>query len=370
MTFSLTTLYVVPSSNTLPTTGTTSNLTPKQFGIFLPNYAPATAGTIASAKYFYLDQGRTIYAVGEGTKRSDRIYPSKVVEWYKASGQQTSSNQITQISGLTVGCNEDISITLRLHSFYIETAYFNGLTRSVMVTTPCCDCGSNPCDSLQASDIQNTMAELAAKINADDLLSQFVVAYTTGSGATTDLVISGIPLDQYGLPCDLTAFPYQFDRMYFYTFVRTGPELTTDYEVDDICNPVATTTVLQRSSYPKFVAAEVTQSEKDFFSYQAVYKTIFKDPGFNGEYDTYVDSPVYDFYYLKFHEPVNPDWGNQEPQDEAVMLYIPQGQASAIEAILTAALGVPVNETGTEPTTTTSTSTTTTSTTTTTTLMP
>lgn len=372
MTFSLTTLYVVPTGNTLPTTGTTSDLTPKQFGIFLPNYVPATTGTIASAKYFYLDQGRTIYAKGEGTKRSDRIYPSKIIEWYKASGQQTSSLQITQVSNLVAGCNEDVSVTLRLHSFYIDTVYHNGLTHSVMVTTPCCNCGSNPCDTLSANDINTTMLALASEINADTILNKFVVAGTTGSGATTDLVISGIPLDAYGLPCDLTAFPYQFDRMYFWTFVRTGPELTTDYEVYDACNPVATVTVLQRSSYPKFVAAEVQQSEKDFYPYQAEFKAIFKDPGFNGEFDSYVDAPVYDFYYLKFHEPVNPDWGNQEPQDEAVMIYVPQGDSSEapILAVLVAALGNPVDTTGTEPTTTTTTSTTTTSTTTTTTLMP
>lgn len=370
MTFSLTTLFVLPSGNTLPTTGTTSDLVAKQFGIFLPNYAPATVGTIGSAKYFMLAQGRTIYAPGETTKRSDRIYPSRVIEWYKASGSATAAVQISQISNFTIGCNEDITVTLRLHSFYIDTAYFNGLTRSVMVTSPCCDCGSNPCDTLAPADVQATIEALRDKINADPLLSKFVLASTTGSGASTNLLIGGLPLDQYGLPCDLTAFPYQFDRMYFWTFVHSGPELTTDYIVDDVCNPVATVTTLQRSSYPRFVADEVKQSEKDFYSYQAEYKHIFSDPGFNGEFDSYVDAAVYDFYYIKFKEPVGDGWANTEPQDEAVMLYVPQGQTASVEAILVAALGSPDNETDTEPTTTTTTTTSTTSTTSTTTLVP
>lgn len=370
MTFSLTTLYVVPTGNTLPTTGTTSDLTNGQFGIFLPNYAPATAGNIGSAKYFYVDQGRTIYAKGEGSKRSDKIYPSRVIEWYKASGQLTASLQITQISNLVAGCNEDVSLTLRLHSMYINTAYFNGLTRSVMVTTPCCDCGSNPCTTLSADDIQATMEALAAEVNADELLNKYVIASTTGTGATTDILIGAKPLDAYSLPCDITAFPYQFDRIYFYTFLRTGPDLTTDYEVDDACNPVGTITVLQRSSYPKFVAEEIKQLEKDYFGYQALYKAEFSDPGFNGEFASLVDATVYDFYYLKFREPLEGAWANIEPQDEAVMLAIPQGATAGIEAVLTAAIGIPVNQTGTEPTTTTTTSTTTTSTTSTTTLIP
>ena len=366
MTFSLTTLFVIPTGNTLPTTGSTNNLTPGQFGIYLPDYTPATVGTIGSAKYFYCAQGRLQYAPEEGTKRSDAIYPSKMIEWYMEAGQATSSVQISQISNLVIGCNEDVTVTLRLHSMYIDTAYANGLTRSVMVTSPCCNCGSNPCDTLSADDIQLVMEQLAAKINADQLLSQFVSANITGSGASTNIVISGLPLNQYGLPCDLTAFPYQFDRMYFWTFVHSGPELTTDYEIDDACNPVATITTLQRANYPKLVAAEITQLEKDYFSYQAEYKGIFKDPGFNGEWQEYVDAAVYDFYYLKFKEPqTSAGWANTEPQDEAVMLYFPQGEAASTVAILTAALGAPNNATATEPTTTTSTTTTSTTTTTT-----
>jgi hypothetical protein len=52
MDFSLTTLFVVPSSqSTLPTTGSTQNLTAGQFGIFDNAYATTATGTIATKPY-------------------------------------------------------------------------------------------------------------------------------------------------------------------------------------------------------------------------------------------------------------------------------------------------------------------------------
>ena len=81
-TFAIETVIVVPDNNSLPSSGTTSDLTAGQFGIFLPDYTPATAVTAASAKYLYLAQGRGVYAPGEGTKRSDKIYAKNIIEWY------------------------------------------------------------------------------------------------------------------------------------------------------------------------------------------------------------------------------------------------------------------------------------------------
>lgn len=350
-TFALTTAFVVPPSNTLPTTGSTQNLTSQQLGVFLPNYAPATASTIGSASYFYIAQGRSIYAPGEGTKRSDRIYPKLVSQWYKVTGQSAATVQITNITDLTAGCNEDITVTLRLFSYYINMAYHGGLTRSVMVTTPCCNCGSNPCDTLSAMDIATVIDELVAAINNDSLLSQFVVASATGTPHDT-IVLTGLPLTVYGLPCDITAYPYLFDRMYFYAFLMNGPELTTDYEITDACNPVGTVTVVQRSGMPKLNSDEVSQLEKNFYPYQASFKHEFSTPGFNGEFDSYVvPGTTYDMYYIKFAEPVDAAYVNSVPQSEAVMLLVPTGEAisQGLEAVLTASLGSPVNMTSTEP---------------------
>ena len=368
----LTTLFVVPTANSLPTNGSTNNLTSGQFGIFMPDNSPATAGTVGNAKYIYLAQGRNIYTPVEGSLKSDWIYPENIIKWYKITGSLTANNQVTEITSLNVGCNTNVSITLRLDSYYIRLAYKNGLTRSVMVTTPCCDCGENPCDSLSGSDIQSTMSALAQAINDDSILSQYVTAGTNGSGASTSIWIQGLPINVYGQGTspDLTNFPYQFDRVYFWTFVYSGPELTTDYNVINACDTVATTTIIQRATYaPSCAPSEILQMERDFFYDQHDFRQIFSNVNFNGEYSTYVDSTgAYDQYWINFWEPTitGRDMGVTK-KDEWVCIAIPQGASSeaGMLAILTAAFGTPDNDSTTFTTSTTYTTSSTTTTTTT-----
>ena len=368
----LTTLFVIPTANTLPTTGSTNNLTSGQFGIFLPSNAPATVGTVGAASYIYLAQGRNVYAPGEGSMKSDQIMLKNVIKWYKVLGSLSANNQVTEITNFTMGCNENVSITLRLTSYYIDAAYANGLTRSVMVTTPCCDCGANPCNDLSAADTQATIQALAQAINTDELLSLYVTAGTNGSGLTTSLWIQGLPINTYGQGTspDLTNFPYQYDRAYFWTFVYSGPELTTDYNVIDACNSVATATIIQRATFaPVGAPAEVLQMERDYFYGQHSFQQIFSNVNFNGEYLTYVDSTsAYDLYYINFFEPIiNGREIGVTQKDEWVCLAIPQGAASETGtlAILSAFLGTPENASQTVTTSTTYTTSSTTSTTTT-----
>lgn len=368
----LTTLFVVPTANTLPTTGTDAVLTSGQFGIFLPDYTPATVGNVASSKYIFLAQGRNVYAPGETVKRSDHIYLNNVIKWYKVTGALSATNQITELSAFNFGCNSNVSITLRLDSYYIRASYFNGLTRSVMVTTPCCNCGSNPCDTLGATDYQATVQALAVQINTDEILSQYVTAGTNGTGLSTTLWIQGLPVNVYGqgTSADLTNFPYQYDRVMFWTFCYDGPELTTDYVVINSCAPAALVTITQHASYaPVGSPAEVGQLEKIYYYDQMLMKPIFANVNFNGEFQTYVDSTgAYDLYYLNFFHPYNSGLKiGIQPQDEWVVIAIPQGVSSeaGMLAILIAFLGTPVNATATVTTSTTLTtsSTTTTSTT-------
>ena len=378
--FSLTNLFVVSKSNTLPTTGSTNNLTssPAQFGIFLPDNTPATVATVGNAKYIYLAQGRNIYSANEGSKKSDLIVGANVLEWYKVTGSLTAKTQITQVTfipngAIALACQQDVSITIRLDSSYIRAAYNNSLTRTVMITTPCCSCGANPCDSLTTSQIQQVNEAFVTAINNDSILNQFVTA-----SLSTDLnsfYITGKTLQTYGqgTSVDLTNFPYQFDRMSFWTYIMEGPDLTTDYEVQNYCNTYGTATILQRANYPQLTPAEVQQLEKDFFSYQAEYKHIFSNVNYNGEFQTYVDSTAaYDLYYIRFWQPqvTGRDVGTTR-MDETVIIAIPQDitppNGTAITAILTAFLGNADNDTtaNTTATTTYSTSTNTTTTSTT-----
>lgn len=373
MDFSLTTLFVVPSTNTLPSTGSTQDLTPGQLGVFLPTNAPATAGNIAAAKFVYFAQGR-IENFPKGSKKSDDIYEDKVVEWYKMTGEDTAQVQITEISGLSLQCDQDITITLRLFSDYINAGFYNGLTRSVMVHTPCCDCGDDPCADLDATQYEAVIDEFVAKINAEARLSEFVVAERIDSGANSFIRITGLPLTEYGQPCDLTAFPFQFDRMYFYTFIHKGPETSQDYVVADTCDIPGTIEVVQRALYPIGTPEEVKQLEKNFYSYQTTHKHIFSDPKFNGAFTSYVeDGEFYDMYVLKFKSPELYTWAGYVFQDETVILAVPNGSAAAtdLETLLTVKFGAPTDYSVVDISTTTTTSTTSsTTTTTTTTLFP
>ena len=155
--FSLTTLFVVPVGATVPSTGSTQDLTAGQVGIYLNDYSAATAGNVAAAPYFYIAQGRTNTLL-QGSKRSDKIKgcptancKSNVTEFYKVTGCPTPVNQIINISDWHVKCGDVVTLTIRAHSSYLDTLYFNGLTRSVTVVAPCCDCGG--CICLIASSI-------------------------------------------------------------------------------------------------------------------------------------------------------------------------------------------------------------------------
>ena len=383
--FSLTTLFVVPVGNTLPSSGSTQNLTAGQVGIFLNDYSVATAGNIAAAPYFYVAQGR-VNTYLQGSKRSDKISgcpggsscKSNVTEWYKSLGCPTPVNQVTDVVDFTVKCGEIVTLTLRGFSSYLNTLYFNGFTRSVTVNAPCCDCGGDPCTDVDVPALIDDLIyhlELDAPGNNPDniTLNQFYQFQRIGNDSSALLRITGKPLTAYGQPCDVAAFPFEYDRFYFRTFIFSGPATTADFIVDDPCNRVAQPVITQRSNYAVGTSAEVQQLEKNFYSYQAGYlKHLYRMNGYNENFESWVtDGTIYDLYYIKFNEYDKSayQWGDYIMEDSTVIIAVPNNQTTAIEAILEAGLGTVAGDT----TCLTTTSTTTTvwpSTSTTTTLIP
>ena len=389
--FSLTTLFVVPVGQTaLPSSGSTQDLTAGQVGFFRNDYSIANAGNIAAAPYFYVAQGRQNTYL-QGSKRSDKIKgcpsgsgcSSNVTEWYKVSGCGTPAVQITDVTNWNVQCGEVVTLTLRGHSSYLDTLYFNGFTRSVTVQAPCCDCGADPCADVNTNALINQFIDklnaAAPGNNPDNItLSDF---YTFENVGGTILRISGKPLTKYGQPCDIAAFPWEYDRMWFRTFVYQGPATTADFIVADNCDIVADPVVVQRSSYPTGTAEEIAQLEKNFYSYQAGYlKHLYRMNGYNENFETYVSTGViYDTYYIKFNQFDRSayQWGDYIYEDSMVILAAPNaatpgnaGIAAAVEAVLEAALGTVVDNNVCITTTTTTTSTPPTTTTTTSTLIP
>jgi len=386
--FSLTTLFVVPvGQTTVPSSGSTQDLTAGQVGIFLNDYSAATAGNIAAAPYFYIAQGRTnTYLLG--SKRSDKIKgcatancSSNVTEWYKVTGCGTPAVQITEISGFSAQCGDVVTLTLRAHSSYLDTLYFNGYTKSVTVQAPCCDCGADPCVDVDVPAlIDQFIAKFALQgpgINPDNItFSDFYEFQRIGNDLNAVLRITAKPLNVYGQPCDVAAFPHEYDRMWFRAFVYEGPATTADFIVSDACNIVATAEVVQRSSYATGSSAEIKQLEKNYYSYQAGYlKHLYRIAGYNGNFESWVtDGTIYTTYYIKFNEFDKSayQWGDYIPTDSLVILACVAGGAfsTAVEAILEAALGTVADDNACITTTTTTSAAPTTTTTSTSTLIP
>lgn len=381
MDFSLTTLFVA-TSGTLASSGSTDALTAGQIGLFGPAYSIVNAGNIANSKYIYIAQGRKENTPGVGSKRSDKIDKNKIIEWYKTVAESDVTNEIVEISDFSVKCGEDITVTLRAHSSYIDTLFYNGLTKSVTVKTDCCECGELPCTDL---DPEATVDKLVAKFNGggNDFLgaqdnvpiTKFFEFSRTGSGETSKLRIVAKPLDKYGNPCDLAAFPWEYDRLWFRAFVYAGPATSQDFIVADPCDQVGTVTVVQRATYAKGSSDEIKQLEKNYYSYQTpAFKHLHEGVGWNGAYESLVvDGTFYDLYYLKFvphDQSEETRWQDAVVMDSTVIVAFPTGTGSSFEEALTAYIGAPVDKSGLNITTTTSTSTTSTTTTTTTTLIP
>lgn len=366
--FSLTTLFVVPVGNTLPSSGSTQNLAAGQFGFFRNDYTVANAGNIAAASYFYLAQGRVNNYL-QGSKRSDKIKgcatancTSNVTEWRKVTGCPTPTNQITDINGWNVKCGDVVTVTLRLFSSYISTLYFNGLTRSVTVQAPCCDCGADPCDTVNVPGlIDKIIAAFNRKapgINPDNLiLSQFLTFERIGTGSNASLRVTGKALTKYGVPCDIAAFPFEYDRLRFDSFVYSGPATTADFIVADSCNIVATPTIIQTSNFATGTSDEIKQLEKDFYSYQAGYlKHLFRQVGYDQNFESWVsDGTTYDTFYIKFNDIDRSayQWGAYVEQDSQVIIAVPRALTAGIQAVLEAALGTAPNDNACITTTTT-----------------
>jgi hypothetical protein len=353
--FSLTTLFVVPvvQDNTFPSSGSTQDLTAGQVGVALNTYL--LTNNVASVSYWYVAQGRTNTYL-QGSKRSDKIKGcpsancnSNVTEWYMVHGCPTPVNQITDITGWHIKCGDVVTLTIRAFSSYLNTLYFNGLTRSVTVQAPCCDCGGDICDELTGEDLSVFITsivdalELAAPgINPDNLILTTFFTFTNVAGTT--LRIEGKALTAYGVPCDIAAFPHEYDRMWFRTFVYAGPATTADFIVDDACNVVAESTITQTSNYATGTSAEIKQLEKNYYSYQAGYlKHLYRLMGYNQNFESWVsDGTVYDTFYIKFNDFDKSvyNWGDYTPQDNLVIIAAPTGAAAdALKSILETGLG-------------------------------
>jgi hypothetical protein len=337
--FFLPTLFVLPDTVTIPTTGSTDTLLPGQFGFYNQAYAAVTAATINNSKYIYMAQGRIENLPNMGTKRTDKIYKNRQLTYYKVPAVSAIQQQITEVSGFTAGCEESLVLTLRLFSNYIELAYFNGLTRSFPIETPCCECGADPCAEVDPEGIVDQFVEA---VNADPLVSQYVVASKTGTGVDAVLVLTGQPVTRYTNACSPTAFTYEYDKLRFDTFAYKNPDTTQDFVVDDACDLFATVEVTQTSTYQRGSGDEIFELEKKYFGYHSTQKSLFRNIEYDGGFVRYSNPALfYDTYYIRQTDPDNLAWELSEQYDQMIIIAAPVGQTTTLEAILTAWFGAP-----------------------------
>lgn len=351
--FSLTTLFVVPVGQTsIPSTGTaTQELTAGQVGFFGTDY-DAEAADLSGEAHWYIAQGRANTYL-QGSKRSDKIkggVGGNVIEWYKVAGNPVAANQITVVSAFDVKPLEEISLTIRAHSSYIDTLYFNGWTKSVTLPAECLTCGGDPCasvaDETVIDNLITKLGESATGINPDNIsFDTFFRFEKLGAGESATLVIEGKPLTKYGEACDVAAYPHEYDRMWFEVFVYKGADTTADFLVSDACETVATVTTTQESNYPSGTSEEIAQLEKNLYSYQAGYlKHLHRMTGYNQNFESYVtDGTNYSTFYIRFHDldRTSQNWGDYVPMDSTVIVAVESGSAAetAIEAVLESDLG-------------------------------
>jgi hypothetical protein len=360
MDFSLTTLFVNPVGQALASADSTQDLAPGVLGVFKNDYVLATAGNIAAAPYFYIAQGRTNTYM-QGSKRSDKISGSlqtggisgNVTEWYKVAGSAVASVQITDIDGWDVKAGEDVTVTLRAHSSYIDTLHFNGFTKSVTVAATCLACGADPCASIDVDTLIDAIiakfaeaAVGAGGINADNKTFLDLFDFErVGTGVTAKLRIHGKPLTKYGVPCDIAAEPHEYDRMWFRAFAFKGADTTADFLVSDACEIIATAANIQEAGYATGTSEEIAQLEINFYSYQAGYlKHLYRNAGYNQNFESLVTGGTsYDTYYIKFrdYDVSRQNWDARLTLDSMVIIALEAGgsEAAALEAILVAALG-------------------------------
>jgi len=370
MDFSITNLIVVPSTNTVPTTGSPYNLAVGQVGVFKgSDYTAATTSNVANESFIYIAQGRDVNGILP-SDRSDKIAKAKLVSYFKATGSDVAANEIWEASNFNVKCGEDVVLTVRAHSFYLDTAFFNGLTRSIVVKAPCCDCGSDPCNTVDQDKIVDLFIE---KLSEDFSYNREAVNLTKyfdfvkiGTGSSAKLRIYGKPVQQDKQGSDLALNPYQYDRLWFQVFINKNVDTTADFYVYDKCDVAGDATLIQRSSFPKLTSEEVKTLEKQYYSYKVPnYQQLFRLEGYNPYFKSYVeDGKVYDQYTVTYKsaETISEGWSDDVPIDMRVILLIPN-TITDIQAILAAYLGSPTDESGTVESTTTTTSTTSTSTT-------
>lgn len=251
----------------IKTSGATTTLAAKELAAFSPDLATNLGGTPSTPAEFKLVFGTASDKFG--TFKTSTIKQSNILSVTKTNADLTVTQQVTHLGydGVsaatpTFACDEEYVVTIKIDEYWSKGIFQPMIQESVRVKTACCDTCSGGCDALDA---EVYMDEIVSKINANPLLSKYVVAAKVGSGSNWGVSLTGKALDEFGNACVPDAVPYVFNLVRFKVAVHAGPYNTQDFDLEDSCAPWAITYTTD-IKYPIGAKAAMAELERNFYS--------------------------------------------------------------------------------------------------------
>jgi hypothetical protein len=251
----------------LRTTGATSAVLERELAAFSPSLATNLGAAPANPPAEF----KLVFGSGSskfGTFKTSTIKQSNILSVTKTNADLSVVQQVTHIGydGVSTAtpvfaCDEEYVVTLKIDEYWSKGIYQPMIQESIRVKTACCSECSGGCDALDAEDY---MDEIVLKINANPLLSKYVIAAKVGSGSDWGVSITGKALDEFGNACVPDAVPYVFNLVRFKVSVHPGPYNTQDFDIEDPCAPWAITYTTD-IKYPIGTKAAMAELERHFF---------------------------------------------------------------------------------------------------------
>lgn len=335
----------------LRTSGATTAVLEKELAAFSPSLATNLGGTPSAPAEFKL-----VFGSGSskfGSFKTGTIKQSDILSVTKTNADLSVTQQLTHIGydGVSTAtpsfsCDEEYVVTLKIDEYWTKGIYQPMIQESIRVKTACCDTCSGGCDSLDA---EVYMDEIVAKINANPLLSKYVLAAKVGSGSNWGVSLTGKALDEFGNACIPDAVPYVFNLVRFKVSVHPGPYNTQDFDMEDGCAPWAITYTTD-VKYPIGDKAAMAEMERHFFgnNLPATHEARrYWNPIYNNDSDEFLYVPSFtaasgfEMYEITYLEGSAEGFEKKTRNVHSVIILAEEGGANeaAIRAFVNALCG-------------------------------
>jgi len=250
----------VPTNKYITTGNGYDALGTRVLGVFTPTYVSSTDNFVSWQSVDFSTGTPTpsatqpfkelVVAMGTGSAKfgsfkSPTIKKGKVLSVTRNVADNTTKQQITYIGWDEVNdekspvfaCDEEYVLTLKIDEYWSKGIYQPMIQESVQIKTACCtECGSN-CDPLNCYDY---MAALAAKINANPLLSKYVTATHVFKGSAPTYKYTLVVPDTFAAGAAATYITSTL-QPYYPAGTYGTITLTTDTDGDDDADLLGTT---------------------------------------------------------------------------------------------------------------------------------